>query len=493
MQTRRWHKSKYPWLYLIMICALGGLGVRRLLTVRADKPVYRLGTVERGDIANQVEATGTLAAVTTVQVGSQVSGNIAELYADFNSTVRKGQLLARLDQAIFKSQVEQAEAGVRTAEITLDDDKASIATTKANLHKAKVDVIDKQRKLERQKELFNQNLLARDDLDTAQASYDASAATQEASEAQLESAELHYRADQTRLEQEIASLETAKLNLEHTVITSPISGTVISRSVDRGQTVAASMSAPTLFTIGEDLTKMQVNAAIDEADVGTIKAGMQATFTVDAFRGETFNGRISQVRLAASTVQNVVTYNAIIDVANPQLKLRPGMTANVRITIGKVEDILTVPNAALRFKPTLSEVELEAAFIKAGEEGFWDLYKNVLLPTRSQTPATAAAANRQRGSQGSSGAGLKGLPGTDSARPVALWITGSDGSLQPVVVRLGLKDGSSTAIVSGNLKPGDRIVTGLESETSRTESSQTNTRAPGFGSSGMGGPPPPPP
>ena len=319
MSTGRWHRSKYLFLLLVMAITLGGLATWRLYTVKADKPNYLFGTVDRGDIVMQVAATGTLAAVTTVAVGTQVSGTIAKFYADFNSEVKKGQLLAKLDPDLFLTQLEQVQAGVNTAEAVLNNDLASIAAYKANLEKAKVDVLDKTRKFKRQKELFEQELNSQDDLDTAQAALDASVATQAASQAQLESAQAGYRADQARLTQAQANLKTAQVNLEHTIITSPISGTIISRNVDRGQTVAASFSSPTLFTIGEDLTKMQVNTNIDEADVGKIRTGMDATFSVDAYPGTVFHGKISQIRLASTTVQNVVTYNAIIDVPNAQL------------------------------------------------------------------------------------------------------------------------------------------------------------------------------
>ncbi|HYK89262.1 MAG TPA: efflux RND transporter periplasmic adaptor subunit [Acidobacteriota bacterium] len=503
MPRPRWYKSKYLWLGFIVLSTVGGLGAWKFFTVKADKPVYLFTTVDKGNIVMQVAATGTLAAVTTVQVGSQVSGNIAELYADFNSEVKKGQLLAKLDPAIFQAQVEQANANVQTAEATLNDDVAAIATTRANLEKAKVDVLDKSRKLKRQKELSDENLISRDDFDTAQAALDAAVATQKSVEAQLESSQAHQKADESRLAQAKANLETAKLNLEHTIITSPISGTIISRSVDRGQTVAASFSSPTLFTIGEDLTKMQVNTNIDEADVGRIKTGMEATFAVDAYPGETFSGMISQVRLAATTVQNVVTYNAIIDVANPQLKLKPGMTCNVKILIEKVEDTVKIPNSALRFKPTMSEPEFVEAFKRAGEEQAWNRFKFMLLGTPGASPSAAggaamAGAGGTRGGMGGGGFGGGGNtprrdPGTmmtrsTRGRRVPVWIMGDDKLLRPVIVRLGLTDGVTTQVEEGKLKQGDRIITGLEVDPNRQAPTATTTRPPGFGGPMGGGP-----
>jgi HlyD family secretion protein len=487
-----------------MIAALGGVGAWRFLGVKADQPKYLFGNIDRGDIVMQVAANGTLQAVTTVQVGSQVSGNIAELYVDFNSEVKKGQLLAKLDPAIFQAQVDQADATVRTSEATLNDDSASIATTKANLEKAKVDVLDKQRKYKRVKELVDEGLVTRDDFDTAQANLDASLATQKATEAQLESSQARFKADQSRLTQAKASLETSKLNLEHTIITSPIAGTVIARSVDRGQTVAASFSSPTLFTIGEDLTKMQVSASIDEADVGRIKTDMEANFTVDAYPGETFTGRISQVRLAAVTVQNVVTYNAIIEVPNPQLKLKPGMTANVKILIEKVEDALKLPNSALRFRPTLSDQELEAAYKRGGEEKYYAFTKAMgggggvaATPVVASAVPAAAGGGQNRGGFGGGGAAPRRdmtavMNRSSRGRRVPVWILGEDKLLRPTIVKLGLTDGVATEIADGKLKQGDKIIVGLEFDPNRPASTTNTNRAPGFGGPGgvpgMGGP-----
>jgi HlyD family secretion protein len=464
MSRRPWTIGKYPWLALIMVLSICGVGAWRFFSVRADRPAYLLGTVDRGDIAIQVAAAGTLSAVTTVQVGSQVSGNIAELYADYNSEVKRGQLLARLDPQIFETQVRQSEASVRTAEMTLDSDLAGTANAKANLEKAKVDVVDKQRKFTRQKELFDNGLITRDDFDSAQANLQAAAAAQSAAEAQLQSAEASYKADEARLEQARASLQTARVNLEHTMIYSPISGTVISRSVDRGQTVAASMSAPTLFTIGEDLTKMQIITNIDEADVGRIKTGMPATFTVDAYPEEVFGGTISQIRLAATTVQNVVTYSAVFSVDNSQQRLKPGMTANVKILVEEVTDVLKIPNSALRFKPALTEKERR------------DSQSGVKAPNGSSGP----------GSSGAPGLGQKGQNG---GRRVSVWVLASDRSLRPVVVQAGLSDGLSTQLLSGSLKEGDKIVTGVESDSKRTAASSTTAQP----QKSSGAPPPPPP
>ncbi len=488
MAAKRWYQSKYLWIVVFLLSASGSVGAWRVFTVKADKPAYLFAPIDKGDIVLQVAANGTLAAVTTVMVGTQVSGIIDELYADFNSEVKKGQLLAKLNPDLFEAQVQQAEASVRAAEATLNDDLASIASAKANLEKAKVDVLDKGRKIKRQKELFDQNLIARDDLDTAQAANDAAVATQNAAEAQLESAQARFKADQSRLQQAQANLETSKVNLEHTIITSPISGTIISRSVDRGQTVAASFSSPTLFTIGEDLTKMQVNTNIDEADVGRIKTGMEAAFTVDAYPGETFSGTISQIRLAATTVQNVVTYNAIIDVPNPQLKLKPGMTANVKILIEKAEKVLKFPNSALRFKPSLSDLEMEAAFKRSGEEKYYQYLKSVAPAGSTRAVRQSSNGFRPGGGGGPAGSGqAPAVRPSNRGRRIPLWILGDDKQIRPVLVRIGLSDGVSTEISEGKLKEGDKIIVGLEVDPNRM--SATTMRPPGLGGmmGGMGG------
>ncbi len=489
VSRKHWYTRKYVSIPLVVMVVMGAIGAYEFFSVKADKASYILGTVERGDIVLQVAATGTLGAVTTVQVGTQVSGTIAELYADYNSEVTKGQLLAKLDPELFQAEVQQAEANVRTSEASLNDDKASIASAIANLQKAKVDVMDKQRKLKMQKQLWDQALIARDDLDTAQATLDASQASLDAQQAALDSANAREKADEQRLNQAQAALDQAKVNLEHTVITSPISGTIISRSVDRGQTVAASFSSPTLFTIGEDLTKMQVSTNIDEADVGKIKTGMDATFTVDAYPNEVFPGKISQVRLAATTVQNVVTYNAMIDVSNPQLKLKPGMTANVKILIDKAENVFKIPNSALRFKPDMPDQEMAEVFKQANEEQFYT-HQKALANRSNSGPQTGSAQGGARGSSQGTFAGQPGNgqkpqtprpdPGTRGRR-VALWVLSTDKTLRPVVVKLGLTDGVQTEIEPGKLKEGDKIILALENSQANRPASNAGTRAPGFG------------
>ncbi len=308
----------------LLIAAIGaGAGA---YYIRRGGPEIQVNTspVTRGDIIDSVGATGTLQAVTTVQVGSQVSGNISWLGADFNSIVRKGQQIARLDPSLFQTQVEQA--------------RANLTRAKADVERNRVAVEDAQTKFTRATELAERSLLPRSELDAAKAALDAARAMLQSAEAQVVQAQ--------------AALNQAEVSLEHTVITAPIDGIVTSRSVDVGQTVAASLSSPTLFVIAADLTKMQVNANIDEADVGRIRPAQRVTFRVDAYPAEEFTGTVAQIRLQPVVVQNVTTYGTVIDVPNQELKLKPGMTANVKIEIARRTDVLRVPNAALRFRPT---------------------------------------------------------------------------------------------------------------------------------------------
>ena len=323
---------------LVIIAAIGaGAGA---YYIRHGAPDVQVQTspVTRGDIIDTVGATGTLQAVTTVQVGSQLSGNIAWLGADFNSIVRKGQVIARLDPSLFEAQLQQARAN-------LSQTQASLTKAESDLDQRKVQLQDAQQKYTRAKELAARSLLPQSDLDAAKVAVDmaqAALASQQATVTQARAA----------VNQSQASVNQNQVNVDHTVITAPIDGIVTQRNVDVGQTVAASMQAPTLFIIAADLTKMQVNANIDEADVGRIRPAQHVTFRVDAYPTETFEGNVSQIRLQPVVVQNVTTYGTVIDVPNAQLKLKPGMTANVKIEIAKRSDVLRVPNAALRFRPT---------------------------------------------------------------------------------------------------------------------------------------------
>jgi len=311
-------------LIIIVLAGVGAGAGAYYMRKNVKEPEVRTAQVSRGDVVQGVQATGTLEAVTTVEVGSQVSGVVQDLYADFNSIVKKNQVIARLDPTILDTQIEQQ--------------KANVARSEADLDRLKVTLADAQQKLDRAKALSEKNLLARSELDAAQTNVDSSKAQIKSSEAALVQAR--------------SQLNTAVVNREHTVITAPIDGIVIQRAVEPGQTVNAGMSAPKLFVIAADLTQMQVNANIDEADVGNMRPGQQVTFRVDAFPNDTFVGAVEQVRLQPTTVQNVVTYQTVIKVPNQQLKLKPGMTANVNIEISRRSNVLRIPAAATRFRPT---------------------------------------------------------------------------------------------------------------------------------------------
>ena len=301
-------------------------------------PSVTTATVTRGDIVETVGATGTLQAVTTVQVGSQVSGNIAYLGADFNSIVKKGQVLARLDPSLFEAQSQQTRAN-------LAQSRANLVKAQSDLERSRVQLVDTQQKYSRAQQLSARSLLPQSDLDTSKTAVDIA-------QASLQSQQATVTQVQAAITQSEASVNQSQVNLEHTVITAPIDGLVISRNVDVGQTVAASMQAPTLFVLAADLTKMQVVANLDESDVGRIRPQQVVTFRVDAYPNDTFRGVVSQVRLEPKVQQNVVTYATVIDVPNNDLRLKPGMTANVNVEIAHATTVLRIPNTALRFRPS---------------------------------------------------------------------------------------------------------------------------------------------
>ncbi|MEN2996199.1 MAG: efflux RND transporter periplasmic adaptor subunit [Acetomicrobium sp.] len=302
-------------------------------------------------------AIGNVSAVTTVEVGTQVSGTIREIYADYNSTVNKGQIIALIDPTTFEAQVEQA--------------KANLMQAKAGLQRAQATLADAKRNLDRQKMLWERDLIARSDLDSAQTNYDLAVAGVSEADANVLQAQ--------------ASLKKVETDLGYTRIYSPVDGIVVSRDVDAGQTVAASFQTPTLFTIAEDLTKMQIETNVDEADIGNVREGLEVTFTVDAYPNAVFSGRIKQVRIASSVVENVVTYPVIIDVSNPDLMLKPGMTANVTIITDKKENVLAVPSAAFRYRPSAYEGELLRGRV------LWVLEEGRPLPVQVETGITDGA------------------------------------------------------------------------------------------------------
>ena len=382
-------------------------------------PELTTAAVSRGDVVQSVKATGTLEAVTTVQVGSQVSGTIASLQADFNSQVKKGQVVARLEPSLFQAQVDQASA--------------TLVKLQADASKANVSLQDAQVQQRRAETLSSQQLLPTSELDAARV------ATLEA-QAALKSA-------QAQVTQARAALSQAQVNLSHTTITAPIDGIVISRSVDVGQTVAASMQAPVLFTIAQDLREMQVNASVDEADIGKIATAQTVTFQVDAYPGKTFTGKVRQVRLAPVVDQNVVSYVTVIDVPNPELQLKPGMTANVAITIARADDVLKVPNAALRYRPDAQTLEAHGLAATPAAE------RPRAERAGGRTPTERAQGERTLAERRS------------THRRV--WVLNGE-TLTSVRVETGVDDGTTTAIVGGDLSEGARVVTGVVQTTTTT-------------------------
>ena len=429
----------------------------------SEQPKYFTAKVDRGNISQVVEATGTINAVTTVQVGSQVSGTISRLNADFNSRVKKGQVVAQIDPSLFEGSLLQAKADLANA-------KANVVASQANLEKAQASALQARADYERTAGLAKEGVLSQQQLDLAKATADSDDAAVAAAKATITQA-----LAQVQLKQ--AAVTVAQTNLDYTTIHAPIDGTVIARSVDVGQTVAASLQAPTLFTIAQDLTKMQVYASTDESDVGVIHTGQIVSFKVDAFPKDTFTGRVSQVRLNATTVQNVVTYNTIIDFDNPDLKLFPGMTAYITIPVANAQDTLRVPNGALRYKPDMTADQLRALYKQYG------LISGQAAGTQSagnQTSGgTGADSKHQRArAEGTEGGGAAGQQHTPRVDVAVVWKLRPDKTLEPVRIRTGITDHTVTEVaqlLNGQLNEGDELITG------GVAGSSTATRAPGLG------------
>ena len=383
--------------------------------------------MQQGEIRDAVDATGTVNAVVTVLVGSQVSGTISRLSADFNSRVHKGDVIAGIDPSLLQATLLQATADLENA-------KANVTGAQAGLKKANAALVQSKADFDRAAALARTNAGTQQELDLARANYESAKASVDAAEAGVVQAK-------AQVSQKDAAVAMARTNLDHTVIRSPIDGIVVARNVDVGQTVAASLQAPTIFTIAQDLTKMQVYAKVDESDVGRIKLGHAVTFKVDAFPKDHFNGAVSQLRMNPTTVQNVVTYDAIIDFQNPDLKLFPGMTAYVTIPVATAENVVKLPNAALRFNPPLSPEQVRALYAKYGID------QQRLAESRDGgdgPPATAPAHRSMR---------------TES---VVVWKTRPDGTIEPVQLALGITDHAYTEVTQllhGSLKPGDDVVT----------------------------------
>lgn len=484
---------------------------------------YLTAKVERGNLRNTVTATGTLQAVTTVQVGSQASGTIAALLADYNSIVKKGQVIAQLDPSVSKAQVDQARANLQQAQASLQqaraavtnsragvsdarareqaasstaqNNQAGVVAARANLAVLKAQQDDALSFLKQQETLVKGGVLPPRELDvaktayvTAQAKYDQgvaqlnqamlsqqmaansgmaqSQAQVQQSQAGVQQSQAQVQAAEAQVQQAAAALQLAEVNLAHTTITSPIDGIVVSRDVNVGQTVAASLSAPTLFTIANDLTKMQVIANIDQADIGLVENAKSVKFSVDAFPGKDFDGKIQEMRLNPQNVQNVVTYNVVIDVDNPEQKLKPGMTANLTITIDERTNVLKVPNAALRFVPQDASAQRTG-----GGNGNWQ--------GRRQSGGNGDGASRS----GNSG-DVQFAPPTApvlAGQTRIVWVMGQDAKPQRRRIKVGLTDGAATEVVEGNLVEGEMVITGQTLSSSAAKSNTNQTSAPGFG------------
>jgi HlyD family secretion protein len=404
-------KRIFALIVAILVLAGTGYGFWRWGNSPKESP-YVTTLVQRGNVTQVVSSTGTLQAVVTVLVGSQISGTIDKLFADFNTKVKAGQVVAQLNQDKFKAAVDQARANLLAAE--------------SNLAKAKVSVVDAQRTLERNRELRKRELLAQSELDAAQTAYDGALAQLEVNKAQSAQAQ--------------AGLNQATVDLNNTVIRSPVDGIVISRSVDVGQTVAASLQAPTLFTIANDLAKMEVHTNVDEADVGNVTEGQEVSFTVDAFPTRRFRGRVHQVRNAPIAVQNVVTYDAVVRIDNKELLLKPGMTANVQFLVSRKEGVLTIPNMAIRFKPPDQKNEAQ----------------ELLRQEQSRAAPTVGARKTSRSPGGAGGGG--------GGRRISIYLV-RNGKAEPVEVQLGITDGSKTEVREGELKENDPVIIGVASGT----------------------------
>jgi HlyD family secretion protein len=438
----------------LVVVAGAIIGWTMLRNQKNGLPKYRLEKLTKGDIEAVVTTSGTVNPITKVEVGSQVSGKIAKLYVDYNSQVKEGQILGELDLLQFESRVKQNEA--------------NYSSSKASLEKAKVTLANLQRQYERALSLFEKDLISFEEKDLAEANY-------LGAKTDLQSAE-------ARLAQAASQLEQSKLDLSYAIIRSPIDGIVISRNMNVGQTVQASFTAPKIFEIANDLSKMQVECDVDEADVGKVKEGQKVRFTVDAFPESTFNGTVKQVRFSPTITTNVVTYTTIVDAENPELKLRPGMTATVIIITGEAKGVLRVPNGALRFTPTLPAEELVKIMKEAGEKMF---AKRQAEGGPGQTPQGSGSQTPQGGAQtmmfSQAGGMSQGMSGTGSGqrrKPTTVWYLDENGKLAVTFIRAGVTDNSYTEILRGDLKEGQEIILG--EQTAQAAAS----------SSGPGGPPP---
>jgi HlyD family secretion protein len=529
---------------ILVIIVIGVVAIYLFSKSDADRTTFRMARIERGPIISTVSSTGTLNAVITVQVGSQVSGQIMELLADFNSEVREDQIIARIDPENFQARVRQAEAelavsksnvstqraAVERAKAELQNSRAALDAYKAQTEKARVAVEDAKRDLTRKETLHKNKIISESDIDKAVAIYEQAVAQLNAARAEVQAQESVVRSREAALKmaraqveyalaqvkQREAALHQSRVDLEHTVIRSPVDGVVIERSVDVGQTVAASLQAPTLFTIAQDLRKMQVDTNVDEADIGRIRAGQRVTFTVDSFPGQEFEGLVKQIRKAPETVQNVVTYTVVVSADNPDLRLLPGMTANVQIVVNERQQTLKVPNAALRFSPSGVAEEQSKGAVAAGRPGgsgpqqaekrirqltealqldeeqqeqlkaMFARARDQIIAMRQQGfPPEEIRAEIQRIRARNRGPLLQMLTPEQrvkyrqlvegrAAKQVTrgrVWVLGENGTPTPVDIMTGISDGSFTEVVQGGLEEGQQVIIGISRPENKSKAS----------------------
>jgi len=516
-----WHRAMLVAPEIALILWVGYVSV----ATRSSAQFFT-AKVEKGDISQVVQATGTINPVNIVPVGSVVSGNVVSINADFNSNVKKGDILAEIDPVPFQTQLAQAQADYQNAvanvanlEAQIQTATANVGTMKANIAKAHATTVDMETQLRRTKALAEQGVLSAQQKDDAQANYDTAVAGEHATEAQEKQAEAQLAAtvaqrDQSKAQvlMKKASGDSARLQLSYCTIRAPVDGTVINRTVNVGQPVAASLQAPNLFSIGEDLTHMLVYTNTDEADVGRIQVGAQATFRVDTFPRETFYGKVAQVRMNATTIQNVVTYNTTIEFDNPDLRLFPGMTAYVSIPVAWANNVVKVPNGALRFKPDLTDSERQTLYTKYGIKDNGRATTAGRIGSVSAASVDSAPANGggqgprngqggpggggTRRAQGGGEAGAGGGGGQNGRRAGGgnsqredtgiVWKLNPDKTLEPIQVGVGVTDFTFTAMMSGKLSPGDDLVIGQS--TNKAAASPTRNPVGGPGG-GPGGPP----
>lgn len=430
--------NRHKKLYIAIACIAVLVVLWVYFKRRGDGPRYTTAVVQRGNITSIVQATGTINPLTTVPVGSYVSGTVKYIFADFNTRVKNGQVLAQLDPAIYEAQVTQSRGNLQNAKANLVTLQANVQAAEANLAKAQANASYQIANAKRSQDLFAAGVVSTDSNEQIQSSLRQAQAEVKSAQAAVEQAKAQLAQAHTQIMAMQGALDAAETNLKYTTIISPIDGTVVARNIDVGQSVAATLQAPNVFSVAQDLTRMQVYAATDESDTGNIRNGIPVTFQVDAFPNDVFHGRVSNIRLNPTTVQNVVTYNTIIDFNNPDEKLLPGETAYVTIPTGHAEHTIAIPNPALTFKPTIPAPEIQK------------LYRQFHISREAST-------THVNGWQ-------------------TVWKLTPQKQLIPIAVKCGITDYNNTQMIEGNLKVGDKLVT-----TEQTQGGSNGSRSPFFG------------